>query len=225
MVILRCCYHQILGPCRHFPKLANGRCRHSDSGSASTRILPGKPPRAMWSAGMLLGLYCIRVPSLFVLGSFGPPAARGTRSGRTAEQRNEIAPCHSITSSAVDSRVGGIVRPSAAPPPVPPVGEAGDDDQPRPNALQWLCTINLPLRGAWDRPCVPRLTHCAATAMGKEGRVSAPDEPPACPVANRPALTEGYSTLRSSTTKVRFSAIFEVTLGGLRGTSGYKYGP
>src|SRR4051812_37302377 len=30
MVILRCCYHQILGPCRHFPKLANGRCRHSD---------------------------------------------------------------------------------------------------------------------------------------------------------------------------------------------------
>src|SRR5215467_14554234 len=30
------------------------------SGSASTRILSGKPPRAMWSAPMLLGLYRIR---------------------------------------------------------------------------------------------------------------------------------------------------------------------
>src|SRR5262245_46279589 len=34
------------------------------SGSASTRILSGKPPRAMWSAAMLLGLYRIRAPSL-----------------------------------------------------------------------------------------------------------------------------------------------------------------
>jgi hypothetical protein len=37
------------------------------SGSASTRILSGKPPRAMWSAGMFLGLYCIGAPSLFVM--------------------------------------------------------------------------------------------------------------------------------------------------------------
>jgi hypothetical protein len=29
------------------------------SGSTSTLILPGKPPRAMWSAAMLLGLYRI----------------------------------------------------------------------------------------------------------------------------------------------------------------------
>jgi hypothetical protein len=29
------------------------------SGSASTCIVPGKPPRAMWSAAMLLGLYRI----------------------------------------------------------------------------------------------------------------------------------------------------------------------
>ena len=34
------------------------------SGSASTRILPGKPPRAMWSASMLLGLYRMGAPSL-----------------------------------------------------------------------------------------------------------------------------------------------------------------
>src|SRR5262249_42806874 len=30
------------------------------SGSTSTRILSGKPPRAMWSAAVLLGLYRIR---------------------------------------------------------------------------------------------------------------------------------------------------------------------
>src|SRR5207342_3707941 len=30
MMILRCCYHQILGPGRHFPKFANGCYRHSD---------------------------------------------------------------------------------------------------------------------------------------------------------------------------------------------------
>ena len=174
---------------------------------------------------MLLGLYCMRVPSLFVLSSFGPPAARGTRSCRTAEQRNEIAQCHSITSSAVDSRVGGIVRPSAAPPPVPPVGEAGDDDQPRPNALQWLCTINLPQSGAWDRPCVPRLTHWCAAAMGKELRVSAPDEPPCLP-CRQPYRSHG-GTRRFVVQQQRsgFSAIFEVTPRGLRGTSGYKYGP
>src|SRR6266700_1448582 len=32
--------------------------------SASTRILSGKPPRAMWSAAVLLGLYRIRPPLL-----------------------------------------------------------------------------------------------------------------------------------------------------------------
>jgi len=30
MMILRCCYHQILGPGRHLPKFANGFYRHSD---------------------------------------------------------------------------------------------------------------------------------------------------------------------------------------------------
>jgi hypothetical protein len=34
------------------------------SGSASTCIVPGKPPRAMWSAATFLGLYRIWVPSL-----------------------------------------------------------------------------------------------------------------------------------------------------------------
>jgi hypothetical protein len=31
MAFLRCCYHQILGPRRHLPKLSNGLCRHSDA--------------------------------------------------------------------------------------------------------------------------------------------------------------------------------------------------
>src|SRR5262249_17440213 len=33
-------------------------------GSACTRILSGKPPRAIWSAATLLGLYFIRLPHL-----------------------------------------------------------------------------------------------------------------------------------------------------------------
>src|ERR1700738_2356417 len=40
--------------------------------------------------------------------------ARGERpgDGRPAEKRDEVASCHSITSSAVASRVGGTARPS-----------------------------------------------------------------------------------------------------------------
>jgi len=33
-------------------------------------------------------------------------------SGHAAEKRDELAPCHSITSSAVASSVGGTVSPS-----------------------------------------------------------------------------------------------------------------
>ena len=53
------------------------------SGSASTRILLGKPPRAMWSAGMLLGLYCIRVSLTARSGSF--VRLRSQRPYRKAE--------------------------------------------------------------------------------------------------------------------------------------------
>jgi hypothetical protein len=40
------------------------------SGSASTRILPGKPPRAMWSAGNAFGLILHQGSSLFVQASW-----------------------------------------------------------------------------------------------------------------------------------------------------------
>jgi hypothetical protein len=61
--------------------------------SASTRILAGKPPRAMSSASMLLHLYRGMRSSPFAL------------SG-TAEQRDECAASHSITSSAQQERFG-----------------------------------------------------------------------------------------------------------------------
>jgi hypothetical protein len=135
---------------------------------------------------MLLGLYCIRVPSLFVLGSFGPPAARGTRSGRTAEQRDELAPFH------VEHGASSL----------PACRRSWDDDQPRPNALQWLCTINLPQRGAWDRPCGPRLTHCDAAAMGLEVRGWSGQSLPA---AGQRSETLGSSSPSPSLTNLRRS--------------------
>ena len=58
------CYHHVLGPRRQSsaarrPSLATAPM----SVSSSTRILSGKPPRAMWSAAMLLGLYRMSAPS------------------------------------------------------------------------------------------------------------------------------------------------------------------
>src|SRR5262245_15000506 len=40
-------------------------------GSTSTRILSGKPPRATWSAAMLLGLYRMTAPSFSTDNSYG----------------------------------------------------------------------------------------------------------------------------------------------------------
>jgi hypothetical protein len=54
---LRDFYHQILGPRRHLAKLATVFADTRIFGSTSTRILSGKPPRAIWSAAMLLHLY------------------------------------------------------------------------------------------------------------------------------------------------------------------------
>jgi len=60
MAFLRGCYHQILGPLLHLPKFA-AIADTPMPRSTSTRILSGKPPRAMWSAAVLLGLYRIRL--------------------------------------------------------------------------------------------------------------------------------------------------------------------
>ena len=50
-----------------------------------------------------------------MVGTFPGCCARAPspRSRRAAEQRDEVAPLHSITSSARVSNVGGTVRPSA----------------------------------------------------------------------------------------------------------------
>ena len=66
MVILWCCYHQILGPRRHLPKFANGCYRHSDIWVRLDRHLTWQAAKSYVERGNALGLYCIRVPSLLV---------------------------------------------------------------------------------------------------------------------------------------------------------------
>ena len=70
--------------------------------SASTRILPGKPPRAMWSAGMFLGLYRIRVTSLFFRLLWTACRER-PRDRRAAEQRDELAASQLINLHSVSA--------------------------------------------------------------------------------------------------------------------------
>jgi hypothetical protein len=65
--------------------------------SASTRILAGKPLRAMSSAGMLLHLYRGIASSLIALSE---RARRERPRSSTADKGDELAPLHSITSSA-----------------------------------------------------------------------------------------------------------------------------
>jgi hypothetical protein len=56
------------------------------------------------------------------------------------------------------------------PPPIPPVGGAGDDDQPRPNAFQWPCTITLPQSGARIAPRQPWGKRCAGGVVDPAAR-------------------------------------------------------
>jgi hypothetical protein len=82
---------------------------------------------------MLLGLYCIRVPSLFV-------------QALLVRLRREALAAAAPPSIAMNSR---RFTSSMAPPPFPPVGEAGMTISQGRNALKWLCTLNLPQSGAW----------------------------------------------------------------------------
>ena len=92
--------------------------------STSTRILSGKPPRAMWSAAMLLGLYRMRAPHCPVLLTAGRSLQRlyarsdraktfssdrhararrstvGTAAIRTADSRPWRMPSHGLGGSA-----------------------------------------------------------------------------------------------------------------------------
>jgi hypothetical protein len=54
MEFLRCCYHQVLGPRRHLPKVSNSFADTPVPASASTLILANKPLRAMPSAAVPL---------------------------------------------------------------------------------------------------------------------------------------------------------------------------
>jgi hypothetical protein len=91
MMILRCCYHQILGPGRHLPKFANGCYRHSDIWVRLDPHLTWQANKSYVERGDALGLYYIMVPSLLVRVLLSACA----RSGRTAKQGDELAAVHS----------------------------------------------------------------------------------------------------------------------------------
>ena len=93
-MILRCCYHQILGPGRHLPKFANGCYRHSDIWVRLDPHLTWQATKSYVERGNAFGLILHQGSLTIRSGSFGPPAAQGTRSGRTPEQRDELAPLH-----------------------------------------------------------------------------------------------------------------------------------
>jgi hypothetical protein len=56
MLFLRCCYHQILGPCRQLPKFANGRCRYSDAGVCLDPHLTRQASKSYVERGNAFGL-------------------------------------------------------------------------------------------------------------------------------------------------------------------------
>jgi len=109
-MILRCCYHQILGPRRHLPKFAHGCYRHSDIWVRLDPHLTWQATKSYVERGNAFGLILHQSSLTIRSGSFGPPAARGTRSGRNPEHRDKLAPLH--------VEHGGLL-------PSPPVGEAG----------------------------------------------------------------------------------------------------
>src|SRR4051812_2852636 len=64
MVLLRGCYHQILGPRRHLPKLANGRCRHPDVWVRLDPHLSWQVTKSDVEAGNAFGLVAHHGPSV-----------------------------------------------------------------------------------------------------------------------------------------------------------------
>src|SRR4029453_6901886 len=102
------------------PFLTTGKAFDECHRPDPTRSEPVRRAGARWQLGGARGVYPRSWgPELTcrarVKNSTGfPRAARcRPRSRRAAEQRDELAPLHSITSSARASSVGGTVRPSA----------------------------------------------------------------------------------------------------------------
>src|SRR5262249_21369005 len=67
-------------------------------------------PDLLWLA---LGFILSMAGMLATYREWDEPILRNTAPGRAAEQRDELAPFHSITSSARASSLSGIWRPSA----------------------------------------------------------------------------------------------------------------
>src|SRR5258705_10334605 len=109
MMILRCCYHQILGPGRHLPKFANGCYRHSDIWVRLDRHLTWQATKSYVERGNAFGLILHQGSLTTRSGSFCPPAL----AAAVPRSRVMNYGLHSITSSARASSVGGMVRPSA----------------------------------------------------------------------------------------------------------------
>ena len=84
---------QIFGPDCHFAKFADLLCPTSMPDSTSTRIRSGRPPRASWSAAMLLGSYRMK-------------ALRNSQNQKSLFS-------HSNISSALTKTAGGTASPSA----------------------------------------------------------------------------------------------------------------
>jgi hypothetical protein len=61
---LRSWYHQILGPGRHLPKLANGLCSHASVSVHLDPHLSWQPTKSYVQRGNALGLYRIMAPRL-----------------------------------------------------------------------------------------------------------------------------------------------------------------
>jgi hypothetical protein len=201
------CYHQILGPCRHFPKLANGCYRHSD---VSVRL----DPHLTWQA----------TKSYVERGNaFGLILHQGSLTIRFRFFWSACGARHSMAappSTVMNSR---RFTSNMAPSPVPPVGEAGDDDQPKPRTH---CSAS-----ARDQPSLGSSMCSKANTLGCDGHGEggaserARREPlPALPPTVT-ALTEGSRRSVVQQQRSGFSAIFEVTPRGLWATLGYKYGP
>jgi hypothetical protein len=111
MVFLRCCYHQILGPRRHLPKFANGRCRHSDAWVCLDPHLSRQATKGYMERGNAFGLVSHEAPrcSFRLLWTVFCAAL----AGATCQAVRELGPPpYSITSSAMARTPGGIVRPS-----------------------------------------------------------------------------------------------------------------
>jgi hypothetical protein len=143
-------------------------------GSTSTRILSGKPPRAIWSAGMFLGLYRMRAHLPLIAYNLFTPGATGREHFRTIARR--VQQCVQICcgSQQLERRYAGIRQELAQGHVIAPVAKLRlDVAGPFPSCAVRRVWWQRPQASfAWksDRSCPPR-QH----ALPWHGRASALD--------------------------------------------------